>query len=91
VTLRDAGDYISSLPKAEQLVEEWQAAVEALLLVVEKPYALGTPGVPALTGSADIKLNSRLSLRAPTEKIASRTGSFPGPNVAKPSVKTFSG
>jgi hypothetical protein len=28
----------------------------------------------ALTGSADIKLNTRLSLRAPTEKIASRTG-----------------
>jgi hypothetical protein len=35
VTLRDAGDYITSLPKAEQLLEEWQAAVEALLLVVE--------------------------------------------------------
>jgi hypothetical protein len=86
VTLRDAGDYISILPNAEQLLEERQAAVE-----VEKAYALGTPGVPALTGSADIKLNSRLSLRTPTEKIASRTGSFPGPNVAKPSVKTFSG
>ena len=86
MTLRDAGDYISILPKAEQLLEERQAAVE-----VEKAYALGTPGVPALTGSADIKLNSRLSLRTPTEKIASRTGSFPGPNVAKPSVKTFSG
>jgi hypothetical protein len=35
VTLRDAGDYITSLPKAEQMLEEWQAAVEALLLVVE--------------------------------------------------------
>ena len=35
VTLEDAGNYISSLPKAEQLLEEWQAAVEALLLVVE--------------------------------------------------------
>jgi hypothetical protein len=35
VTLRDAGDYITSLPKAEQDLEEWQAAVEALLLVVE--------------------------------------------------------
>jgi hypothetical protein len=52
---------------------------------------IGDAGVPALTGSADIKLNTRLSLRAPTEKIASRTGSFPGPNVAKPSVKIFSG
>jgi hypothetical protein len=35
VSLRDAADYITSLPKAEQDLEEWQAAVEALLLVVE--------------------------------------------------------
>jgi hypothetical protein len=35
VTLRDAGDYITSLPKAEQDLKEWQAAVEALLLIVE--------------------------------------------------------
>ena len=35
MTLRDAGDYIASLPKAEQNLDEWQAAVEALLLVVE--------------------------------------------------------
>jgi len=35
VTLRDASDYITGLPKAEQDLEEWQAAVEALLLVVE--------------------------------------------------------
>ena len=35
MTLRDAGDYITSLPKAEQDLEKWQAAVKALLLVVE--------------------------------------------------------
>jgi hypothetical protein len=35
VTLHDAADYIVKLPKAEQDFEEWQAAVEALLLVVE--------------------------------------------------------
>jgi hypothetical protein len=35
VTLRDAAAYIMKLPKAEQQLEEWQAAVEALLLVVE--------------------------------------------------------
>jgi hypothetical protein len=34
VTLRDADDYITSLPKAEQNLDEWQAVVEALLLVV---------------------------------------------------------
>jgi len=35
VTLRDAGDHITSLPKAGQNLDEWQAAVEALLLIVE--------------------------------------------------------
>jgi hypothetical protein len=35
VTLRDAANYIQKLPKAEQDLEEWQAAAEALLLVVE--------------------------------------------------------
>jgi hypothetical protein len=35
VTLEDAAKYIQKLPKAEQQLAEWQAAVEALLLVVE--------------------------------------------------------
>jgi hypothetical protein len=35
VTLRHAADYIMKLPKAEQDLAEWQAAVKALLLVVE--------------------------------------------------------
>ena len=35
MTLRDAGNYITSLPKAEQNLDEWLAAVEALLLVAE--------------------------------------------------------
>jgi|SRR5258708_6044272 len=35
VTLKDAANYIQKLPKAVQHLEEWQAAVEALLLVVE--------------------------------------------------------
>ena len=35
VTLKDAANYIQKLPKADQDLEEWQAAVEALLLVVE--------------------------------------------------------
>jgi hypothetical protein len=28
VTLQDAGNYITKLPKAEQQIEEWQTAVE---------------------------------------------------------------
>jgi hypothetical protein len=34
-TLRDAALYITKLPKAEHDTEEWQAAMEALLLVAE--------------------------------------------------------
>jgi hypothetical protein len=33
VTLRDAALYITKLPKAEHEAEEWQAAIEALMLV----------------------------------------------------------
>jgi len=35
VTLKDAAAYIQKLPETEQQLAEWQAAVEALLLVVE--------------------------------------------------------
>src|SRR5260370_28165422 len=35
VTLKDAARYIQKLPKAEQQVEEWQTAVEVLILVAE--------------------------------------------------------
>jgi hypothetical protein len=35
VTLRDAANYITKLPKAEHDTPEWQAAMQALLLVAE--------------------------------------------------------
>jgi hypothetical protein len=35
ITLRDAAEYITELPKAEHDASEWQAAMEALLLVAE--------------------------------------------------------
>jgi hypothetical protein len=35
VTLRDAADQITSLPRAEAELPEWQVAIEALMLVVE--------------------------------------------------------
>jgi hypothetical protein len=35
LTLRDAALYITMLPKAEHDTQEWQAAMEALLLVAE--------------------------------------------------------
>jgi hypothetical protein len=34
--LRDAAHYITNLPKAEHDADEWQAAIEALLLVAEQ-------------------------------------------------------
>ncbi|MBR0974102.1 hypothetical protein JQ572_26200 [Bradyrhizobium japonicum] len=35
VTLLDAGEYIAALPKKEHSAPEWQAAMEALILVAE--------------------------------------------------------
>ena len=35
VTLKDAANYIQKLPKAERDLEEWQAAVEALIMAAE--------------------------------------------------------
>jgi hypothetical protein len=36
VTLEDAGRYITKLPKAEHEAAEWQAAMEALILVASQ-------------------------------------------------------
>ncbi|MET4485229.1 hypothetical protein [Bradyrhizobium sp. LA7.1] len=35
VTLLDAGEYITALPKKEHTAPEWQAAMQALILVAE--------------------------------------------------------
>jgi hypothetical protein len=35
VTLLDAGEFIAALPKKEHEAPEWQAAMEALILVAE--------------------------------------------------------
>jgi hypothetical protein len=35
VTLQAAADYILKLPKAEQKLDEWQAATEALIMAAE--------------------------------------------------------
>jgi hypothetical protein len=46
VTLRDAANYITALPAKEAALPEWQAAIEALILVVE----LGGPTMFARIG-----------------------------------------
>jgi len=45
VTLQDAGTYITRLPKAEHEAPEWQAAMEALILIA----TVGGPGIMAQT------------------------------------------
>jgi hypothetical protein len=45
-TLRDAGDYITKLPKAVHSAAEWLAAMEALILVAD----LGGPTMFARIG-----------------------------------------
>jgi hypothetical protein len=47
LTLRDAGNYITKLPKAEHEASEWQAAIEALILVATSGQGLhGRPMTP---------------------------------------------
>jgi hypothetical protein len=46
VTLKDAGAYITKLPKAVHEAKEWQAAMEALILVA----TLGGPTMMARIG-----------------------------------------
>jgi len=46
VTLQDAGRYITKLPKAEHTTPEWQAAMQALILVA----TLGGPSMFARIG-----------------------------------------
>jgi hypothetical protein len=46
VTSKDAGNYITKLPKAEHTAPEWQAAMEALILVA----TLGGPTMFARIG-----------------------------------------
>ena len=46
ITLEDAGTYVTTLPKAEHTAAEWQAAMEALILVA----TLGGPTMFARIG-----------------------------------------
>ena len=48
ITLRDAANYITALPKKEAAAPEWQAAIEALMLVAD----IGGPTMFARIGLA---------------------------------------
>jgi hypothetical protein len=61
VTLRDARDYIAKLPKAEHMTAEWQAAMFALMLVIDLngPTMMARIGIMrALNRHVERKFNS---------------------------------
>jgi hypothetical protein len=62
VTLEDAGHHIKKLPKAEHDAAEWQAAMEALILVA----TLGGPTMFARIGVM------RALIATPTRPLPSR-------------------
>jgi hypothetical protein len=55
VTLEDAGNYITKLPRAEHEAKEWLAAMEALILVA-------TLGDPTMFARIDLPQCSRASI-----------------------------
>lgn len=46
LTLRDAAEFITQLPKAEHDADEWQTAMDVLLLVAERDGPRGLGRVP---------------------------------------------
>jgi len=73
---RDAGNYITKLPKAEHAAPEWQAAMEALILVAE----LNGP-----TMFARIGVMLALQHSNPAPKIAPRGSSISSTRGVPPS------
>jgi hypothetical protein len=72
VTLRDAAEYITELPKAEHDADEWQAAMQVLLLVAE----LDGPAMFARIGVMRHASISRKRDRHRTGKRQRPTGLF---------------
>jgi hypothetical protein len=66
VTLRDAAEYITELPKAELNADEWQAAMQVLLLVAEDDGATDVCAHRCHTGQSTVTLLGRLTLPGKT-------------------------
>jgi hypothetical protein len=78
-TLRDAANYITKLPKAEHQADEWQTAMQALLLVAEyggpTMFArIGVISVLALVPAQMLPNNRRLAYQIPKEIRRESTG-----------------
>jgi len=82
ITLGDAGTYITKLPKAEHEAQEWQAAMEALILVA-------TSGGPTMF--ARIGLMRALNRNCKTDQanrgLSSTKGTEAGYQVRTPALK----
>ena len=85
VTLLDAGEYIAALPKKEHAAPEWQAAMEALILVAEGGgptmfarigimRALNRHHVPSLTRRERSPIGAGASSRGISREAADRRG-----------------
>ena len=68
MTLMDAGDYITELPKAEHSLAEWQAAMEALMLVA----TTGGPTMFARIAAAEYRCASRDLRVGPGSRVSGR-------------------
>ena len=68
-SLRDAGEFIQSLPKATQDRPEWQIAVRALLLVVQCD---GDPMLARIGIMQALRAGKPAEAQAPRRKAAKR-------------------
>jgi hypothetical protein len=90
VTLRDAATYITKLPKAQHDAPEWQAAMEALLLVAERggPTMLARIGIMrALNRHVERVFDSYR--KDPLGKAEAGAGSVTIPEVFVPTAWAF--
>jgi hypothetical protein len=72
VTLEDAARYIQELPKSEHKLDQWQAAVDALLLVVKHngPTMFARIGmIKVLDRDRPVKPPEQCRKRAKADKI----------------------
>jgi hypothetical protein len=103
VTLRDAAEYITKLPKAEHDANEWLAAMEALLLVAEHdgPTMFACIGMMALllVAESGFSMNSSRSSKTSGETTGrhcrpARPAARPWPEdrpAGEPSARLYSG
>jgi hypothetical protein len=64
VTLKDAGNYVTKLPKAEHEAPEWQAAMECLIVNRRSNFGRRSPGL----GGQYCRPNDNLGMPTPPRR-----------------------